>query len=227
VNNRRLFVYGAGGHGKVVADILISRGAGAFAGFVDDHEGLWGTRVLGYPVLGNGEWLHAESLQSSCAIALGIGESRARRLITEHFAQQGIAIVTLVHPSAIVSGSAQIGQGTVVMAGTVINPDAKVGAGAIVNTGAVVEHDTEIGNFSHVAPNATMAGASRLGNSSHLGMGAVVLPGIRIGSHTIVGAGAVVVENLPDRVVATGVPARIRRQVDLLDLSFVTSTYGD
>jgi sugar O-acyltransferase (sialic acid O-acetyltransferase NeuD family) len=222
VKSRRILVYGAGGHGKVVADIFICRGEGEFAGFVDDREHLWGNKVIGLPVLGNGEWLREEALHLRIAVAFGIGDNRSRQLLADRCSQCGIEILTLIHPAATVSPSAQLGRGTVVMAGAIVNPDARVGAGVIVNTGSVVEHDVEIGDYAHVAPNSTMGGASRLGACSHLGLGAAVLQGIHIGVHTMVGAGAVVVENLPDRVVAMGVPARIHRQLDQEGWSAVT-----
>ena len=223
MTSRRILVYGAGGHGKVVADMFIARGAGEFGGFVDDREESWGNKVMGFPVLGNGEWLREEAVHSRIAIALGIGDNRSRQLLADRCAQWGIEILTVLHPAATVSCSAQLGRGTAVMAGAIVNPDARVGAGVIVNTGCVVEHDVEIGDYAHVAPNATMGGASCLGALSHLGLGAVVLQGIRIGAQTVVGAGAVVVENLPDHVVATGVPARIHRQLEQEGWSAVTA----
>jgi UDP-N-acetylbacillosamine N-acetyltransferase len=214
VKTKRVFVYGASGHGKVVGDVLVSKGDIGFAGFVDDKEELQDTKVLGFPVFGNGEWLRQEALNSCVAIALGVGESRSRQWLMERCSHWGIETLTLVHPAATVARSALLGPGTVVMAGAIINAEAKVGAGVIVNTGAVVEHDTEIGDYAHVAPVAAMGGASRLGAFSHLGLGAVVLQCIQIGSRTIVGAGAVVVENLPDQVVAIGIPARIHRRLE-------------
>jgi sugar O-acyltransferase (sialic acid O-acetyltransferase NeuD family) len=213
MSGRRIFVYGAGGHGKVVADTLACRGEGELAGFVDDREELWGGRVMGFPVFGDGEWLRGEAEYSHVAIALGVGDGRTRRRIAERCVAWGVEILTLVHPRATVACEARLGSGTVVMAGAVINADARVGLGAIVNSGGVVEHDAEIGDFAHVAPRAAMGGASRLGAFSHLGMGAVMLERVCVGSHTIVGAGAVVVEDLPDGVVAIGVPARIRRRL--------------
>ena len=213
MSGRRIFVYGAGGHGKVVADILASRGEGDLAGFVDDCRELWGTRVMGFPVFGDGEWLRREAEYSRVAVAGGVGDGPARRRIAERCAAWGVEILTVVHPRAMVSRTARLDHGTVVMAGAVINADAGVGLGAIVNSGAVVEHDAEVGDFAHVAPRAAMGGASRLGAFSHLGMGAVVLERVCVGSHSIVGAGAVVVEDLPDGVVAMGVPARIHRRL--------------
>ncbi len=213
MSRTQIFVYGAGGHGKVVADILVCRGESEFVGFVDDREEMWGARVIGFSVFGNGQWLREEAGRSQVAVALGVGHGCARRRIAERCTAWGVEILTLVHPRAVVSQSARFGCGTVVMAGAVVNSDARIGAAAIVNSGAVVEHDAEIGHYAHVAPRAAMGGAARLGEFSHLGMGAVVLERVRVGSHAIVGAGAVVVKNLPDEVVAMGVPARICRLV--------------
>jgi sugar O-acyltransferase (sialic acid O-acetyltransferase NeuD family) len=204
-------VYGAGGHGKVVADLL-SRGEPEFVGFVDDREKLWGTMVMGFPVLGGGEWLRREARSSRIAVALGVGDNASRRWIAENCTYWDAEILTMVHPRAAVSRTARVGRGSVVMANATVNAEAMVGDGVIVNSGAVVEHDVEVGEYAHVAPNAAMGGGSSIGAFSHLGIGASVLPRVRIGARTVVGAGAVVVKNLPDEVVAIGVPARIHRQ---------------
>ncbi len=223
MSRRRIFVYGAGGHGKVVADILLRRGESEFVGFVDDREELWGSNVIGFPVLGGGSWLRCEASHSCVVAALGVGDNQSRQLLAERCASWNIELLTVVHAAATVSQSARLGRGTAVMAGTIINSDARVGAGVIVNSGAVVEHEVEIGDYAHVAPRAAMGGASRLGAFSHLGLGAVVLPCIHVGSHTMVGAGAVVVKDLPDGVVAIGVPARIRRELDQEDWTAVAA----
>jgi sugar O-acyltransferase (sialic acid O-acetyltransferase NeuD family) len=222
MSGRRIFVYGAGGHGKVVADILVCRGEGEFAGFVDDCVGLQGARVMGWPVFGDGEWL--QRVAARVAVALGVGDARARQRIAERGVAWGVEILTAVHPCAAVSDAAELGEGTVVMAGAVINAGARVGAGTIVNSGAVVEHDVDIGEYAHVAPRAALGGAARLGAFSHLGMGAVVLERVRVGVHAVVGAGAVVVRDLPDAVVAMGVPARICRTVGRDDEGGRTTT---
>ena len=213
---RKIVVYGASGHGKVVGDILLARGEANFVGFVDDNSEFRGTKILGFPVLGNGDWLQQEAKQIQLAVALGVGDNFVRKRIAERCVAWGAEVVTLVHPTASVSASARLGTGTVVMAHATINPDAKTGRGVIINTSAVVEHDVDIGDFAHVAPNAAMGGASRLGNLSQLGIGAVVIQGVSIGACTIVGGGAVAVRDIPDRVVAIGVPARIHRTLETL-----------
>lgn len=208
-----IYVYGAGGHGKVVADILLSAGEGGVAGFVDDDERRWGSEVLGLPVRGGGEWLRREATNAPLSVALGIGENAVRQSVAGRCRALGLELITPIHPSATVARSAHLGAGTVVMAGARINPDAFVGEGVIVNTGAVVEHDTFVGDYAHLSPNAAMGGAARLGARAHLGLGAVVLPGVEVGSGAVIGAGAVVARNVPEGVVAFGVPARVRRRL--------------
>jgi len=211
---RRIYVYGAGGHGKVVADLLLAAGLPVI-GFVDDCPSRLGSTVLDFLVAGNGEWLRAKESREAVAVALGIGDNRARQDVAERCRSWGFEIATAIHPRATVSSSAVTGAGTVVMAGAVINADARLGLGVIVNTGAVVEHDCLLGDYAHLSPNAALGGAARLGPLSHVGLGAVVLPGVAVGSETIIGAGAVVVRNIPERVVATGVPARVQPQAGI------------
>jgi UDP-N-acetylbacillosamine N-acetyltransferase len=214
MSTRKLFVYGASGHGKVVGDILLACKDPDFVGFIDDRADLQGAGVLGLPVLGDGEWLKHQAGMTQVAVALGVGDNFLRKRLAEKCISWGVELATVVHPTASVSGSARLGRGTVVMAQAAINPDAKIGEGAIVNTSAIVEHDVDIGNFANVSPNATMAGASRLGMLSHLAIGASTIPCVSIGAMTIVGAGSVVVRDIPDGVVAFGVPARVRRKLE-------------
>jgi len=211
MSTQKVFVYGARGHGKVVADILLACKDTRFAGFIDDDAELQGATIFGLPVCGNGQWLQEQAGRMRVAVALGIGDNFARQRVAEKCLAWDAELATVVHPTASVSASAQLGPGTVVMAQAAINPDARTGSGAIVNTAASVDHEVELGDFAHVAPNAAMGGASRLGLLSLIGMGAVVVQCVGIGARSIVGAGAVVTHDIPDGVVAFGVPARIRR----------------
>ena len=215
----KVIVYGAGGHGKVVGDILLARKDPSFAGFVDDRAELQGSTILGYPVFGDGDWLQREASKMRVAVALGVGDNFARQRLVEKCLAWGTELATLVHPTASVSGSARLGPGTVVMAQVAINPDAKIGSGVIVNTGAIVEHDVVIGDYAHVAPNAAMGGASSLGDYSFLGLNAAVRQCVIIGSQSIIGAGAVVVRDIPDHVVAFGVPAMVQRLIEKQGIS--------
>jgi sugar O-acyltransferase (sialic acid O-acetyltransferase NeuD family) len=202
---RRLLVYGAGGHGKVVADVGRSIGF-ACAGFLDDDPAKDGTSFFGARVM---TWARFQrEAWVDAMVALGIGDNAARERCFDRIRAAGHSVATLVHESAIVAPSAQLGPGTVVMALAAVNPDAVVGEGAILNTGSVVEHDCRLGRFVHLSPNAALGGRVSIGDRTHLGLGAVALPGLRIGSDIRVGAGAVVIRDVADGLTLAGVPAR-------------------
>jgi sugar O-acyltransferase (sialic acid O-acetyltransferase NeuD family) len=206
-----LYVYGASGHGKVVAEVALASGQRVL-GFIDDAPFSTGERVLGLPVVGGREWLARRAQQSRITVALGVGDNHARSQVAKHCSELDIPLMTLLHPSAVVSSSAIIGNGTVAMARVVVNAEARIGDGVILNTGAIVEHDCAVGDFAHLSPNSAMGGASGLGRMSWLGIGAVIIHGVNVGHNTIVGAGAVVIRDLPDGVTAVGVPARVCHQ---------------
>jgi sugar O-acyltransferase (sialic acid O-acetyltransferase NeuD family) len=200
-----IVVLGAGGHGKVVADILLAANERVI-GFLDANKPA-GVLVLGLPVLGPTTWLATNRAR----VALGVGDNAARARAADEAVSLGAVLVTAVHPRAVVSPSSRIDEGAVVAALAVVNPEAHVGRGAIVNTGAVIEHDCIVGAFAHVSPNASMAGGCRLGALAHLGIGASMLPGTSVGEATIVGGNALVARDLPSGVIAFGVPARVHR----------------
>jgi sugar O-acyltransferase (sialic acid O-acetyltransferase NeuD family) len=208
----KVVVYGASGHGKVVAEILLASGH-ALEGFVDDGVAA-GTLVLGRPVLGDAEWLttHAGTLDG---VALGVGANRGRALVAARIRAAGAALISALHPHSIIAPTARIGEGAVVMAGAVINSDAVIGAGAIINTGCVVEHDCKIGDYAHIGPQVALGGTVEVGEFAQIGIGAVVSNNIAIGSHSVIGAGAAVVHSIPEKVVAYGVPARPRRSIEV------------
>jgi sugar O-acyltransferase (sialic acid O-acetyltransferase NeuD family) len=201
---KKLYVYGAGGHGKVVADILLSLGL-PLAGFLDDGFEMAGRKILDLPVLGGIDWLLER--RAAAAVALGIGNNLARQKVADRLRQRGIDLPAAIHSSAVVAASTTIGAGVVVMAGAVINPDAKIGRGAIINSGAIIEHDVVVGDFAHVSPGAVTGGAVRIGELAHVGLGARILPGISVGPHATVGAGAVVIREVAPGITVAGVPA--------------------
>jgi sugar O-acyltransferase (sialic acid O-acetyltransferase NeuD family) len=189
----------------VVADVARACGL-EIAGFVDDDEGRSGARFFGSPVLTLRQWMERPSWPAS--IALGVGDNVRRAECVQRLETSSIEPLTLVHPRSVVSPSARLGSGTVVMAGAIVNPDATVGVGVILNTASVTEHDVVLGDFAHLSPNAALGGAARVGAFSHVGIGAAVLPGITIGARVRVGGGAVVIRHVADGLTVVGVPAR-------------------
>lgn len=204
---KKIVVFGAGGHGKVVMDIAAQCGYEVL-GFIDDDPG---AARLGNasPVLGDRNWIRTASPSEVCC-ALGVGLNEARREVAQFVSDCGMDVSTVVSPNAMISGSAHLGSGVVVMAGVVINAMAQIGDGAIINSGAVVEHDNRIGCYAHISPNASLGGNVDVGDFAHVGIGAIVLPSVRIGAGSILGAGSVATADIPDHVVAFGVPARVR-----------------
>lgn len=208
---------GAGGHARVIIDILRMIGGFEIAGLLDQDERLWGTDVLGVEVLGDDSLLseiHERGIRSAF-IGLGsIKNAEPRRHLYEAARASGFELVRAIHPRAIVAESATIGDGPMVMAGAIVNPAARIGSNVIINTGAIVEHDCVIGDHSHIATGARLGGAVKVGERSHVGLGASIREGIRVGDGAIVGAGAVVIEDVPDRTVVVGVPASVLRTVE-------------
>lgn len=198
-------VFGAGGHGKVVADALLERREKVL-GFVDDSLPA-GTTVMDLPVLGPATWLRERSVR----VALGIGHNEDRARAAELCRGATCEFVTVIHPRASVARSAVIGEGAVVLALAVVNAGATIGVGAIINSGCVVEHDCSVGRFAHISPNATMSGNCHVADLAHLGASAVMIPGTALGERSIVGAGATVIRDVPPNVIAMGVPARVHR----------------
>jgi sugar O-acyltransferase (sialic acid O-acetyltransferase NeuD family) len=210
-----VIVVGAGGHGLVVADALLSAGR-QLIGFTDADAALHGTRIAGVLVLGDDDVL-LKHTRDGVQLANGIGGvgrpagEPVRRRVQERLASDGWRFTDVRHPSAIVSPLAQIEPGAQLLAASVVQPGARVGVGAIVNTGAVVEHDTSVGAWTHVAPRALLCGDVHVGELSHIGAGAVVRQGLRIGARTTIGAGAVVVRDFAGDGVLVGVPAAAMR----------------
>ena len=201
-------IFGAGGHGKVVADAARSAGI-VVAWAIDDRVGIGD--LLCCPVIDttNPEWRKLDRFN----FIVAVGDNAARGRIVEHLRLKGGRPMSVVHPSAVVAPSVRLGAGTLVCAGAVVNPDSEIGENVIINTCASVDHDCVVGANVHLCPGVRLAGGVAVGAGSMIGLGSVVLPGLVIGEDCVVGAGSVVNRSLPPQVVAFGNPARIRRSV--------------
>jgi len=197
VASNTIFIYGASGHGKVIADIVQASGF-IFGGFIDDD-----------PAKNCLSWKDFCALHAQGSLALGIGSNHIRSAIAEKIKQAGYTLPVLIHPTAVISPSAVLKEGTVVMPLCIVNADTKIASGAIINSGSVIEHDCSIGEYVHISPSSSIAGNVTIGSYTHIGIGTAIIQGITIGEESIVGAGSAVITNLPDHITAVGIPAKI------------------
>lgn len=202
----RLAILGASGHGKVVADAAGQAGWSSVV-FFDDawpelaKNGFW-------PVVGDTAAL-LRDVSSFGGVVVAIGNNSTRKAKQHELAASGARLVSVIHPSAVVSDFAVVCAGSVVFANAVVNACAEVGEGCIVNTGAVVEHDCVMGDFAHLSPNAVLAGGVKLGALAWVGACASVKQLIEVGEGALVGMGAVVTKSVPSAVTVVGNPAKV------------------
>ena len=206
-----LLIIGAGGHGKVIADIASALGKWDQIAFVDDkYPDL--TQVLDWPVIGGMEDFrnHREVYPD---VFVAVGDNAVRQKITIWSEEAGFHLPTLIHPRAAVSRLAVIGAGTVINSQAAVNANATIGKGCIVNTGATVGHDCVLGDFVHVAPGASLAGETVIGDGCWIGMRSAVIEQLTVGKGVVIGAGAVATRNIPDNKLVVGIPAKIVKEL--------------
>jgi len=203
--------FGAGGHGRVLLDAVLLRNEFEVVGFIDENPALHGEHVHGIRVLG-GDAILPELLGRGVRHVFlgvgGVGDNRPRAEIFGRLCRLGLRVVNVIHPTAVISKTAMLGNGVAVMAGAVINTGAQIGDNVIVNTGVLLEHDCCIGDHVHIAPGVVLSGGVRVGSYSHVGTGSSVRQNVSIGSGTIVGVGSAVVSDVPDGLTVVGVPAK-------------------
>jgi sugar O-acyltransferase (sialic acid O-acetyltransferase NeuD family) len=211
MTTREILVFGASGHGKVVADIALAAGYERVV-FADDDlskRGLVLASLASEVVCIGSSEVAAYCASRDIPVALGIGSNKHRQEKATELLRLGLRCVALVHPRACVARSVSVGDGSVVMAGAVVNVDARIGRFTILNTGSTVDHDCDLGEAVHISPGAHLGGSVNIGEGTHVGIGASVRNNLSVGCWSTIGAGAAVVGPIPDRVVAFGVPCRV------------------
>lgn len=199
--SKSIYIYGASGHGLVVADVAKSCGYENVI-FIDDDKN------KGYKTFDD------IKENRDYHIAFGIGNNQIREKLYKKVRKNGFAIPTLIHPSSIISSSARIEEGTVIMPNVVVNAKAYIGKCVILNSSCVVEHESIIGDFVHISPKVAIAGDVKIGNFTHIGIGSSVIQCLEIGKNSIIGAGSVVVKNIADFKKAYGNPCKEKGNID-------------
>jgi UDP-N-acetylbacillosamine N-acetyltransferase len=209
----KLVLWGTSSHARVIADIIRLKGDYEIVGFLDDisphrHH----TEFCGATILGGREQLDILKDQNVHHLLMAFGNNRARLSLSQLARSKGYALATAIHPMTAIAADVEVAEGTVVMAGTVVNAGAKIGENAIINSSACVEHECVIRDGAHVSAGVRLGGNVTVGEATTVEMGAIVGARVIIGADSVIGAGAVVLKDIPDGVLAYGVPARVIRK---------------
>jgi len=196
---RSIYIYGASGHGLVVADIAASCGFEEII-YIDDGQNI-------YPSF-------EEIEDTKIPLVFGVGNNFIRKKLFYKVKAKGFSIITLIDPTASISRSATIGEGTVIMPRVVVNAKTIIGNGVIVNSSSVIEHENIVEDFSHISPAVALAGDVKIGENSHIGIGTVVIQGLRVGKNSKIGAGSIVTKSIGDNKLCYGNPCKVIKDLD-------------
>ena len=206
---RPLLILGTRTFAAEIADLASEIPGFRVAGFVENMEPERCREMLdGLPI----HWIDEVGRLADTHWAVGGLGTTHRSRFTEQAAGRGLRFATLVHPSARVSSTSSLGEGTILSVGVIVAAHTRLGRHVVVNRGALIGHHTELGDHITVGPGANVAGSCRIGDATYIGMGALVMDHITIGSHSVVGAGALVTKDVPDNVQVVGMPARIVKE---------------
>ena len=201
------------GHPKIVLDILKQYPEIEVIGFLDDDPSLVGDHIGDIQILGSIGSLK-DRVNDNLHTIIATGNIFAREKIANFCDELKIPLINAIHPNSTIAKDVLLGKGIVITAGAIVNPGSTIGDNVIINTGATIDHDNKIESFVNISPGVHLSGRVHIKKYSFIGIGAVVIPDVTIGKNVTIGAGAAVVNDIPDNVVAVGVPARIIKRKD-------------
>lgn len=206
--NKIVTIIGAGGHAKVIADIINKSGDKIY-GFLDDEKTIGEIIIkeLQTKVIGKvSECINLQKDNPDMEFIIGIGNNEVRKKISDEY--KNLKYYIAIHPTSQIALDVKIGEGTTIMANACVNTSTHIGKHCIINTGTIVEHDNVIEDYVHISPNGTCCGTVKIGKLTHIGAGTTVRNNIQICSNCIIGAGATVVKNIEERGTYIGIPAK-------------------
>ena len=205
--NKPIIIIGNGGHASVLVEILLVQQREIIGYTAPTKEKVF----FDLPYLGTDDIIADNYNPDEVELVLGLGTvttSIIRKSIFEDFNTKGFSFIGVIHPTAIISSSTQIGEGVQIMAGTILQTNVSIEDNTIINTGSIIDHDCHIGKHIHIAPGSTLSGGVQIGDSCHIGVGTSIIQSISIGNETTIGAGSVVVKDIGGGKTAYGVPAK-------------------
>jgi sugar O-acyltransferase (sialic acid O-acetyltransferase NeuD family) len=214
---QNVVVLGAGGFGRETLDILIAQNKTSkrwrILGFIDENPKLKGRLLNGYPILGSFDWFSKKNIKEIQAIC-AVGENASRKKVVKKAKSVGLKFASAIHPTVVMTDFVTLGEGIVICAGCILTNQITIGNHTIINLDVTIGHDTIIEDFCTLSPGVHISGRNRIREGVSIGTGAVTIQGITIGRWSIIGAGAVVVKDIPDKVVAVGIPAKPIKELE-------------
>ena len=207
----KLVLIGGGGHCKSVLDAALKMEKFSSIVITDPVIPI-GIKVLGCEVVGTDDFLaglRQDGYEYAFITVGSVSVNSLREKLTTKVATLGFKFPTIIDPSAVVSASAVVGEGTFVGKNVTINADVKIGQHCIMNTGSIIEHECDVQDFAHISVGSILCGEVSVGKSSFIGAGSTVLQCLKIGEKTVIGAGAVVNKDIPSNCTAVGIPAKV------------------
>lgn len=208
-----IVLFGGGNQVKYCIDIIQKEGKYNIAGITDPYLKT-DSEIMGYKIIGKQEEIRdLIKIYNINAGLITIGDNWTRKIVFDKITEliPDFEFVTIVHPSVIIGNDVVIGRGTVIMAGCIISPGTSIGDFCFFASGAILEHESYMGNFASLSAGSVTGGKVKIGDFVAIALGVILFDRIEIGEHTVIGSGSLVTRNIPDHVVAYGIPAKIIR----------------
>ncbi len=206
--HKDIVIIGAGEQGRVILDYLKNFQKYKVIGFLDDNmKG----NVNGFPVLGK---IKNAKFSEEHSYIVALGDNHLRAEIIEKLKKEQIDLISVIHPSAIISKTAGIGKGVIIGVGAIVCNNVRIGNGVIVDTGSIIEHDSNLEDYTNISPGSVLVSGNHIGEYAWIGAHATVNEDVKIGKNCIIGAGSLVLNEVKDNSLVFGVPARLEGYVD-------------
>ncbi len=211
--NNRIIVFGSSGHARSIAVVLELLNY-EIVGFIDSFQPK-GSRVLNYKTIGD------ETILKNCLevygtnnVVVGIGDVFNRQKVVQKInsINSDIIFPSIISPKSCVANYTSIGQGTVVLSNSFVNVESTIGEFCVINSSCIIEHNTIVGNYCSISPGANIGGNVTIHDNTFIGSSATIIQKRTIGKNCVVGAGAVVTKDIPDNVLAVGMPAVVKKE---------------
>jgi sugar O-acyltransferase (sialic acid O-acetyltransferase NeuD family) len=213
---KKVVIIGAGGFGREVIEIFKDQNCikktWEILGFIDENSALWGKTINNFSVLGGLDWFDNNE-GVGCVVA--IGDPKTKKRITDILEAKDVVFSNAIHPSVLISEFVDLGKNVIICAGSILTVNISIKNHVIINLNCTVGHDTIIEDYCSIMPGVSINGENHIEKGVYIGTGTTFVQQIHVGEWSVIGAGAVVIDNIPNGVLAVGIPAKIKKRFDI------------